>query len=116
MSKDLKSSRDPLFQLFEHFLLTRSYENSAQFTKQLAENYLAYLDSSMAHMPFEARQSFLEDLAQEAHEMLVKRMYGGLERTPETQPGGQVHHYRDGRVVEPLPLHMPELPKPTQKG
>jgi hypothetical protein len=101
---------DPLFQLFEHFLLTRSYENSAQFTKQLAENYLVYLDSTHAHMPFEARQMVLEDLATEAHEMLVKRMYGCSSGT-ETLLSGCVFSYRDGKVVDPKPLDMPEVGK-----
>jgi hypothetical protein len=106
MKKPLQTT-DPLLQLFEHFLTTRSYESSAQFTKQLAENYLVYLDSTMAHMPFEARQLVLEDLASEAHEMLVKRMYG-CRTTAEVS--GQVFQFRDGKVVNPSPLNMPEVP------
>jgi hypothetical protein len=70
------NSIDPLYQLFEHYLVTRSYEDTAAFTKQLAEQYLAYLDSTPAHVPFQARTGVLEDLANEAHEMLVKKMYG----------------------------------------
>lgn len=108
--KSLTKSKDPLFQLFEHFLLTRTYENSAAFTKQLAENYVAYLDSTHAHMPFEVRQTVLEDLATEAHEMLVKRMYGSKSGEP-SETTGHVHHYRDGKVVDPTPLHMPEVSK-----
>jgi hypothetical protein len=110
--KQLDTSHDPLNQLFEHFLLTRSYENAGAFTKQLAENYLAYLDSTHAHMPFEARQAVLEDLATEAHEMLVKRMYGSVEQTDKVTTG-KVHHYRNGKVVEPAPLNMPEVTKPS---
>jgi len=106
--------KDPLYQLFEHFLMTRSYENPNEFTKQLAENYLIYLDSTPAHMPFEARQTALEDLAGEAHEMLVKRMYGGFgPQAPELS--GHVRHFQDGRVVSALPLTMPELNKTTEK-
>jgi len=67
---------DPLFQLFEHFLMTKSYEDSTAFTKQLAEQYIGYLDSTPAHVPFDRRVHVLEDLTQEAHEMLVKKMYG----------------------------------------
>jgi hypothetical protein len=109
--KQLDGNHDPLSQLFEHFLLTRSYENAGAFTKQLAENYLAYLDSTHAHMPFEARQTVLEDLATEAHEMLVKRMYGSVENV-EKVTNGQVHAVRNGKVVDPSPLNMPEV-KPT---
>jgi len=91
-------------------LLTRSYETAGQFTKQLAENYVAYLDSTPAHMPFEARQTVLEDLATEAHEMLVKRMYGCYEKR-ERPMSGHVHHFRDGKVAERLPLNMPDVSK-----
>ncbi len=110
MKKPLPTT-DPLLQLFEHFLVTRSYESSAQFTKQLAENYLVYLDSTIAHMPFEARQLVLEDLASEAHEMLVKRMFG-CRTTPEIW--GQVFQCRDGKVLDPSPLNMPEVPAQTK--
>ncbi len=103
-----RKSNDPLFQLFEHFLMNRTFDNSEAFTKQLAENYVAYLDSTHAHMPFEVRQTVLEDLATEAHEMLVKRMYGSNENE-EAETTGCVHHYRDGKVVDPTPLHMPEV-------
>ncbi len=108
--KNLDAITDPLHQIFEHFLLTRSYENAAAFTKQLAETYVHYLDSTNAHMPFEARQTVLEDLATEAHEMLVKRMYGSNE-VIDSVTTGQVHQYRDGKVVDPHPLNMPELSK-----
>ena len=67
---------DPLFELFEHFLVTRSFEDSAAFARQLAEKYVAYLDSTPAHVPFENRATLLEDLETEIQEMLVKKMYG----------------------------------------
>lgn len=67
---------DPLFQLFEHYLVTKSYEDSKEFTKQLAERYLNYLDNTPAHVPFNVRPNLIEDLTAEAHEMLVKKMYG----------------------------------------
>jgi hypothetical protein len=69
-------SFDPLFQLFEHYLLNRSYEDSQAFTKEIAEEYMEYLDSSTAHVPYHTRKSVLEDLSSEAHAMLVKKMYG----------------------------------------
>lgn len=88
-----KSSReqDPLFQLFEHYLMNRSYDDAAAFTKQLADDYMAYLDSTTAHLPMHLRNSVLEDLKMEAHEMLVKKMYGVVETEP-------VHNF--GRVIE----------------
>ena len=67
---------DPLYQLFEHHLLTRSYEDSGKFTKELAAEYLAYIDSTFSHVPFKSREQVVEDLEAEAHEMLVKKMYG----------------------------------------
>ncbi len=114
-TKRVLKPSDPLYQLFEHFLLTRSYESSAQFTKQLAENYLAYLDSTPAHMPYEAREACLEDLASEAHEMLVRRMYGTV-GTRENDDWGSVHQCRDGRKVEALPLNMPDLKSKNAPG
>ncbi|MBY0370257.1 hypothetical protein K2X33_06190 [bacterium] len=113
-SKPKATAKDPLYQLFEHFLMTRSYENPAEFTKQLADNYMAYLDSTPAHIPFEARQTALEDLATEAHEMLVKRMYGGF-GPHEADINGLVHRFEDGRIVDTHPLAMPEVPKAPEK-
>jgi hypothetical protein len=81
MSGQKPKNVDPLFQLFEHHLLTRSYEDSAAFTKEVAEQYLAYLDSTLAHVPIHVRQTITEDLEQEAHEMLVKKMYGCVRST-----------------------------------
>lgn len=74
-----KTQIDPLFQIFEHSLVTRSYEDSQAFTKTLALNYLTYLDSTPAHVPFQVRAHVLEDLEAEVHEMLVKKMYGCVE-------------------------------------
>ncbi len=77
MGGALKNKRlDPLFQLFEHYLFKRSYEDLSAFTKEVAEEYLAYLDSTTAHVPFHSRSTVMKDLESETHEMLVKRMYG----------------------------------------
>lgn len=84
-----KKNLDPLFQLFEHHLLTRSYEDSAAFTKEVAKEYLNYLDSTMVHVPMHVRQSIAEDLEAEAHEMLIKKMYG-VHRTDDHQGFGKV--------------------------
>jgi len=67
---------DPLHQLFEHHLLTRSYDDAGAFTKEVAKEYLGYIDSTLAHVPIHVRASLVEDLEAEAHEMLVKKMYG----------------------------------------
>ena len=72
---------DPLFQLFEHHLIARSYDDSGAFTKEVAEGYIAYLDSTTAHIPMHVRQAIQEDLEAEAHEMLVKKMYGCVQQT-----------------------------------
>lgn len=88
--KTAKNS-DPLFQLFEHHLVNRSYEDSTAFTKEVAVAYLAYLDSTQAHIPVHIRQAILEDLESEAHEMLVKKMYGCVQKT---------EHENYGRVIK----------------
>lgn len=89
MKKNLKV--DPLFQLFEHHLVSRSYEDSGKFTKELAAEYLAYIDTTLAHVPFKVRQTVTEDLEAEAHEMLVKKMYGTMRATDYVNFGGVVH-------------------------
>jgi hypothetical protein len=76
MSGKKQKSLDPLYQLFEHHLMTRSYEDSSVFTKEVAEKYLAYLDSTFAHIPVHVRATILEDLEVETQELLVKKMYG----------------------------------------
>jgi hypothetical protein len=76
MAGNKKTNLDPLFQLFEHYLLNRSYEDSTAFTKEVAEEYLTYIDSTNAHVPFHSRTGVLEDLETEARELLVKKMYG----------------------------------------
>jgi len=76
MSETKKKANDPLYELFEHFLFNRSFEDSTAFTKEVAEEYLAYLDASPAHVPFQSRDGVLKDLQAEAHEMLIKKMYG----------------------------------------
>lgn len=81
MAGKKKKKLDPLFQLFEHYLLNRSYEDSAAFTKEVAEEYLSYLDSTTAHVPFHARKGLIEDLQGETHELLVKKMYGVVRST-----------------------------------
>ncbi len=116
----LKKRMDPLFQLFEHFLVTRSYEDSAAFTKQLAEQYLVYLDSTPAHVPFDRRQNVIEDLTQEAHEMLVKKMYGTV-KSSDYENTGVVMRLVDDTDFRPLefnPTTVVEKPteKPTSKG
>lgn len=98
---------DPLYQLFERSLVNRSYDDSAAFTKQLAEQYMAYLDSTPAHVPFTVRQSLLEDLCAEAHEMLVKKMYG-CERLQDYQNTGAVLKI-DRRQNQLAPVDLLEL-------
>src|SRR5207237_1098768 len=86
-----KKQLDPLYQLFEHHLLTRSYEDSAAFTKEVAKEYLSYIDSTLAHVPLHVRANVVEDLEAEAHELLVKKMYGVVNST---------EHMNFGKVVK----------------
>ncbi len=111
---------DPLFQMFEHSLLTRSYEDSAAFTKQLAEQYIVYLDSTPAHVPFDRRANVLEDLTQEAHEMLVKKMYGCVRAADYENSGTVMRMVEDD--LRPLEFNASSATdksaaeKPTSKG
>jgi len=100
MDSNQKKNIDPLYQLFEHFLVTRSYDDSNEFTKQLAEHYMAYLDSTPAHVPFHTRTHVVEDLTHEAHEMLVKKMYGCSQAT-DYQNCGTVMQIKKGEELHP---------------
>lgn len=104
-----KQILDPLYQLFEHYLLTKSYEDSTAFTKQLAEQYVTYLDSTPAHVPFDARPNVIEDLQSEVHEMLVKKMYGCVNATDYLN-FGQVVRMKKGSDVVPVEFIPPTTP------
>ncbi len=90
---------DPLYQLFEHHLVSRSYEDSGKFTKDLATEYLAYIDTTLAHVPFKLRQLVTEDLEAEAHEMLVKKMYGTMKPADYVNFGGVVHVTKQDEMI-----------------
>lgn len=87
MPKKQKKSVDPLYKLFEHFLFNRSYDDAEAFAREIAEEYLAYLDSTPAHVPFHSRLALLKDLEAEAQELLVKRMYGCIKEHDYTNYG-----------------------------
>lgn len=101
MADNKRKAVDPLFQLFEHYLLNRSYEDSAAFTKEIAEEYLSYLDSTPAHVPLHVRKSVQEDLEGEAHELLVKKMYGVV-RSSDYHNVGSVVKVNGETGLEPL--------------
>lgn len=67
---------DPLFQLFQHHMLKKSYDDSAAFSRDVVSEYLVYLDSTSAHIPLHVKAAVVQDLEAETHEMLVKSMYG----------------------------------------
>lgn len=73
---------DPLFQLFQHHMLKKSYEDSTAFNREVASDYILYLESTSAHIPFDFKAAVVQDLEAEAHEFLVKSMYGC--ETPHT--------------------------------
>lgn len=81
--------KDPLQQLFEHHLLNRSYDDAGAFSKEVAKEYLGYIDATLAHVPLHLRASVMEDLETETHEMLIKKMYG-VENLPELNNFGKV--------------------------
>lgn len=92
------SHKDPLQQLFEHHLLNRSYDDASAFSKEVAKEYLGYIDSTLAHVPIHLRASVVEDLETEAHEMLVKKMYG-LGNSPDISNFGKVIHLEQKNKV-----------------
>lgn len=103
-----KNQIDPLFQLFESHLLTRSYDDAGKFTKELAAEYLAYVDSTQAHVPYKVRAHVVEDLEAEAHEMLVKKMYGCMRATDYVNFGRVI------RVTEDLEIQAFEFIQSNQ--
>ena len=105
---------DPLFQLFEHHLFNRSYDDSEAFAKEIAEDYMAYLDSTWAHLPFHTRTNVLKDLQTEAHEMLVKKMYGCV-RPADYVNFGQVTRVKKGEELEPIEFESPSLNEENPK-
>jgi len=109
---------DPLQQLFEHHLLHKSYEDAGAFTKQVAQEYLSYIDTTLAHVPIHVRSAVMEDLESEAHEMLLKKMYG-VEPDSENSNYGKVLEFEPKRKklksidfllpeTEPENTHEPE--------
>jgi len=104
--KEFKTT-DPLYELFEHYLFNRSFEDSEAFAREIAEDYLSYLDSTPAHVPLHARAHLLKDLENEAHEMLVKKMYG-------CGPRAQKKDY--GKVVEVKKKELKSLELPPVKN
>ena len=107
MNTTKKKQIDPLFQLFEQYLLTRSYDDAAAFTKTLAKEYLAYLDSTRAHLPVHMRPGVLEDLELECHEMLVKKMYGVVSATDYQNRGKVVANQFGVDGFQPVDLSNP---------
>ena len=105
---------DPLLQLFEHHLANRSYEDSGAFTKEVAQGYIAYLDSTETHIPLHVRQGVLEELEAEAHEMLVKKMYGVVRAGEPTNFGRVVKVTNDELLA--INFTSPRIPNKTQEN
>lgn len=105
---------DPLYQLFEHFLFKRSYDDSKKFTHELATEYVAYLDSTPAHVPFHLRTGVIEDLQLEIHEMLVKKMYGCVKASDYTN-SGKVTMLSHKKAIEKVDYFPPDDPQGTSR-
>jgi len=112
-----QNSLDPLYELFEHHLMTRSYEDSSVFTKEVAEKYIAYLDSTSAHIPVHVRNTILEDLEVETQELLVKKMYGMVNPTDYQNYGKvlQAEKNKGLKVVDFFPALPTEEPDENKK-
>lgn len=105
---------DPLYKLFEHHLFNKSYEDAEAFTREVAEEYMAYLDSTPAHVPFHIRLALLKDLEAEAHELLVKKMYGCVQGS-ETSNFGQVLAVGDDEENSLTPFDLPNKEDEAKK-
>jgi hypothetical protein len=113
MSGKTGKNIDPLFELFEHYLLTKSYSDSAKFTKEVAGLYLAYIDSTPAHVPFHSRSHVLEDLEAETHELLVKKMYGCV-RVTDYENCGRVMQIDNGEELKPFEFNREKVRPPAE--
>jgi len=71
-----QNNTDPLFQLFQHHMLKKSYDDSSVFNREVAAEYLVYLESTSAHIPLNVKAVIIQDLEAETHELLIKSMYG----------------------------------------
>lgn len=98
---------DPLQQLFEHHLLNRSYDDASAFSKEVAKEYLGYIDSTVAHVPLHLRASVTEDLETEAHEMLVKKMYGLSQGSEITNFGKVIQVETKKKLLKPIEFLVP---------
>ncbi|NBT59052.1 hypothetical protein EBT16_09745 [bacterium] len=106
-----KNQKDPLQQLFEHHLLNRSYDDAGAFSKEVAKEYLGYIDATLAHVPIHLRASILEDLQTETHEMLIKKMYG-VENLPESTNFGKVILVEPkNKSLKPIQIYLAPTPE-----
>jgi len=108
-----RKQNDPLQQLFEHHLLNRSYDDAAAFSKEVAKEYLGYIDTTLAHIPIHLRSSLLEDLEAEAHEMLVKKMYGVSHEVREGNFGKVTVVGPKNKSVKPVEFYPPPALDPA---
>jgi len=107
-----KPHLDPLQQLFEHHLLHKSYEDAEAFTKEVAKEYLSYIDTTLAHVPIHVRAAVIEDLESEAHEMLVKKMYGVAPANHPSNFGRVLELAPNQRKLKAIDFYLP----PTEHG
>ncbi|MFM8269243.1 MAG: hypothetical protein ACKN9V_03560, partial [Pseudomonadota bacterium] len=98
---------DPLQQLFEHHLLNRSYDDAGAFSKEVAKEYLGYIDATLAHVPIHLRTSVMEDLETEAHEMLIKKMYGIDNASDSTNFGKVIGLEPKRKSLKPIQFFPP---------
>ncbi|MFM8315598.1 MAG: hypothetical protein ACKOA8_15055 [Deltaproteobacteria bacterium] len=100
---------DPLFQLFQHHMLKKSYEDSAAFSREVVSEYLVYLESTSAHIPHHVKAVVVQDLEAETHELLVKSMYGC--GTPQkSQTYGKVIKVKRNLELSTYEFTPPESP------
>lgn len=98
---------DPLFQLFQHHMLKKSYDDSAAFNREVAAEYLVYLESTSAHIPFSVKGAVVQDLEAETHELLIKSMYG-CSIPHKSKTYGKVIHVKSTSELSTFEFSPPE--------
>ena len=111
----MHKNSDPLYHVFEYLLFSRSYDDPIELAKAIAAQYIQYLDSSQAYIVENLRQELLDELFVEAHEMLIKKMYGCVEQKFEKHYGKVMQIYQGCELVA-LEYHSvfnEDTPSPT---
>jgi len=80
---------DPLYVIFEKYLFDFPYDNIDYFVASVVNEYLDYLKERQVHVPDNKKKLLINDLSDEVHQMLIKRIHGCL-NLQDYQSNGQI--------------------------